>query len=227
MAPPDDNPSDGPSADEPEGEPVRGPADRDATVRDPAVRDPGAPDQVTTLRARRTGRRIMAKTEQLADAAIDLIKREAHLPSIQEEASRVAAFWSSIHSRVLALALALYVATALTGVGVAVTQGIHDWFMHLAMYVVILSFLVIYVKQHLMFRRLPRAFYAVSTTALMAFFAWVLMDLVGARQIAHGGQAVLRPAVPLLRVPAFMLLGSAATLLLHWLVLSRMRNRAT
>ena len=180
------------------------------------------PDDAATSEPRAEEESLVERTEHLADLALDRLKREAHLPSVREEASRVRAFFGGIHSRVLAAALGLYLLSALAGVGIAVLSNLADWYMHAAMYAVILSFLVIYVKAHALGRPVARAFYALSTLGLLVFFAWVLDDLVGARALVEDGQRFDRPELPLLRVPALLLLGTALVLAAHWLIVPRL-----
>ena len=165
--------------------------------------------------------KLIARTEELADRALGRLKSEVGLPNVLHEAEGIARTVRGIRSRALAATVGLYVVTASLGVAATAVEGLHDWFMHVAMYVVILSFVIIYVKSHLMQKAIPRAFYAVTTISLMCFFAWVLQDLVPARLVVVDGQAVERPAAELLRVPAVMLLVAASGLMVHWLVLAR------
>jgi hypothetical protein len=102
--------------------------------------------------------------------------------------------------------------------------------MHAAMYVVMFSFLILYVKAHLLGRRVTRAIVALMTLGQLAFFAWILFDRVPARTLIlvdHGvPRAVERPTFMLLALPASLLIVSGGMLLLHWLVLARFRRRA-
>lgn len=165
--------------------------------------------------------KLMTRTEDLADRALDRLKSEVGLPNVLEEAEGLARTVGAIRSRALAGTVALYVLTASVGIAATLVEGLHDWFMHAAMYVVILSFLVIYVKSHLMHQVVARGFYALATCALMGFFAWVLQDLVPARIIVVDGHATERAAAGLLRLPSVMLLVAASGLLVHWLFLAR------
>ncbi len=167
---------------------------------------------------------LVERTEHLADLALERLRKDAHLPSVREEASRVAAFIGGIHSRVLAATLALYLLTAVAGVTVVVISDLSDWYMHAAMYAVILSFLVIYVKAHRLGKRVSRAFYALVTLGLIAFFAWVLDDMVPARALVENSQRLDRPELPILHLPAVLLLTTGAALLVHWVVIARLRE---
>ena len=70
-------------------------------------------------------------------------------------------------------------------------SDLSDWYMHAAMYAVILSFLVIYVKAHRLGKRVSRAFYALVTLGLIAFFAWVLDDMVPVRALVENSQRLM------------------------------------
>ncbi|MGB0589017.1 MAG: hypothetical protein ACPGU1_04975 [Myxococcota bacterium] len=166
-------------------------------------------------------RKLIARTEDLADRALDRLKSEVALPNVLEEAQDVARTVGAIRSPALAAVVGFYLVTASVGVAATAVEGIHDWFMHLAMYVVVLSFLILYVKAHLLRERVARALYAVATAGFMAFFAWVLNDLVPARLVIVDAETMDRPVAQLLQVPSVMLLVAAFGLLLHWLVLAR------
>ena len=166
-------------------------------------------------------RKLIARTEDLADRALDRLKSEVALPNVLEEAQGVARTVGAIRSPALAAVVGFYLVTASVGVAATAVEGIHDWFMHLAMYVVVLSFLILYVKSHLMRKRLARASYALLTAGFMTFFAWVLNDLVPARLVVVDAETIEQPVAQLLQVPAVMLLVAALGLLLHWLVLAR------
>ena len=185
-----------------------------------AVAD-GVSHQPDTPEGQVRDRKLIARTEDLADRAYDRLKSEVALPNVLEEAEGLARTVGAIRSPALAAVVGFYVVSASVGVAATAVEAIHDWFMHLAMYVVILSFLILYVKSHLLEKRLARALYAFSTAGLMVFFAWVLQDLVAARLVVVEAEAVERLPAQLLQVPAVMLLVAAAGLILHWLVLAR------
>jgi hypothetical protein len=167
---------------------------------------------------------LVERTEQLADLALERLRQEAQLPHVGAEVSRAAVFLGSIHSRFLWWMLLSYVVVGVGGSLLALFGGLSDWYMHVAMYVVIFSFVIIYIKVHLQARRLTRAFYALVTLALLAFFAYVLDGLVPARLLVVDAEQVMRAAMPGLRVPAVGLVGVGLALVFHWLVLTRFRK---
>jgi hypothetical protein len=167
---------------------------------------------------------LVERTEHLADLALDRLRQQAHLPDVGAEVSQAAVFLRSIHSRFLWWVLFAYTGVSVAGALIALSAGLADWYMHVAMYVVIFSFLIIYVKVHLLSERFARAFYALTTLALLGFFAWVLEDLVAARLLVVDAERVMRESLPSLRVPAVGLIAVAGGLLFHWLVLARFRS---
>ncbi|MEZ4269060.1 MAG: hypothetical protein R3F39_22120 [Myxococcota bacterium] len=169
---------------------------------------------------------LVGRTEHLADLALDRLRQEAHLPNVGAEVSQAALFLGAIHSRFLWWTLLAYTLVGIAGTLIAVSGGLSDWYMHVAMYVVIFSFIIIYVKVHLQSQRFARAFYALTTLALLGFFAWVLDDLVAARVLVVDAEKVTRAALPSLRIPAVGLASVGFALLFHWLVLARFRAHA-
>jgi hypothetical protein len=106
--------------------------------------------------------------------------------------------------------------------------------MHLAMYVVLLAVTLLYVRAHQRRRRIRQALYAFGALLLIAFFAWILADLVperldvlSARARPDGvvaPQVVTRAEAPLLWLVFGMLAVTWLWLLFHWLVVSRHRS---
>ncbi len=177
---------------------------------------------------------LVDRTEGIADRALGLLPQDVGLPNVRDEAGRVAAFFGSIHSRFLLFVVLFYLAAGIAGsvialVGAPPLGALHDWFMHVGFYVVIFAFTILYVKAHLLRRRIARGVFAIVTVVLQLFFAWVLVDLVPPRIVVtpivvEGREtidAVRRGALPELWIPAVMLAASASLLLMHWLVLAR------
>lgn len=196
---------------------------------DPAL--DGAQQPITTEPSG-SGRRVGP-----ADPARAVEEHQAPLAAVRSDVGRIAAFFRSIHSRYLWAGILVYLATAVFGVVLAVVAPARDWFMHLAMYLVVFVFILFYVRAHIVHRRFARAFYAVVALALAGFFAWVLVDLVPARLEVVGGDltrpdgsvipgptVIERPATPAFLGAAALLCLTALWLAFHWLVLSRFRH---
>jgi len=142
-------------------------------------------------------------------------------------------FLRGIHSGYLLAGLALLAATAAVGVIVTLLHGFSDWFMHLAMYVVMLAFALLYVRAYQHNYRIMQAIWAIVGLALIGFFVWILLDLIPARLDLLSGrpraggftgpEVALRARAPGLWAPIAMLVLTGLWLLSHWLVLSRYR----
>lgn len=163
----------------------------------------------------------LGRSEELADRAIDRFREEARFPDVAETVGRMASFLRAVHRRFLGFTLALHVVAAGIGLFAVLRAGLADWYMHAAMYGVLLSFLVIYAKADLMGRRFARGIYAVLTTGLLLYFAWVLGDLAPAQTVVRAGEAVERAPLPLLRATAVVLASTAGAVVMHWVVLTR------
>ena len=168
---------------------------------------------------------VVHRTEELADRAIGRLRSEVQLPDVRAEAGRAAAFFGDIHSAFLRFVILFDLMTAGAGVAVALAAGLVDWYMHAAMYGVIVSFVFVYVSSHLKGSRFRRGCYALASVGLKVYFAWILVDLVPARVQMEGFEVIERPAVPTLVVPAAMLVMGASLHALHALFLARFRGR--
>ena len=194
---------------------------------EPEGTEPGTDDTLEGLADRTTA---------LADRAIDAMRREAHLPGFGsdddaadpdpgEEAGVEAVMepLGFLDSRLLTLVVVLALFTSIVGVAVVVSAGLDDWYMHAAMYTVLLSFLFIYTNSHQRLHRFARSLYAVISLTLLVVHAWILHDMVPARAVLASDGLVMRPEIPALDVPAILLLVVAVGLAVHW-VTRRDRN---
>ncbi len=117
--------------------------------------------------------------------------------------------------------LVLYLGAGLAGTLVVVFEPFRDWFMHLLMYVVILSFYLLYLKANVRRRRVMRLLTTLLTVGLAAFFAWVLSDAMPAREVAVGGDTLWRADTNALLIPIVLLVVGAALQLVHCLFAGR------
>lgn len=153
--------------------------------------------------------------------------------AMKADVGSLGVFLRSIQSGYLLAGLALLATAGIVGVVVTLLYGFSDWFMHLAMYVVLLSFTLLYVRAHQRNYRIMRAIWAVFALALIVFFAWILIDLVPQRLDVLSGrprpggftgpEVALRPHAGGLWAPIVLLCLTALWLSSHWLVLSRYR----
>lgn len=130
-------------------------------------------------------------------------------------------FVASIHSRYLVVLIALYALTAAVGTGIVVAHPFRDWYMFLAMWLVIFAFVLLYVKAHYRRTALARAVTLLFTLALMGGWAAVHYDRIPEAQVWVGNDVVRKPELPVLWWPIGGLALVAAGLVFHWLFIGR------
>lgn len=128
---------------------------------------------------------------------------------------------SSIHSRYLIGLIVLYLVTAAFGTAVVFAGPFRDWYMFLAMFLVIFAFMLLYVKAHYRKRPIIKTITLTSTLLLHAFWGVVLHDRIPARRVWYGDEVILRPALPILWVPIGGLSLVALGLVLHYTLVGR------
>jgi hypothetical protein len=131
------------------------------------------------------------------------------------------AFVRSIHSRYLIALLSLYGLTAAGGTLIVAMNPFRDWYMFLAMYLVIFAFLLLYVKAHYRGRPVVKAITLLFTLALIGFWCGMLHDRIPAQRVWFGTEVIARDALPILWAPIGGLLGVALLLVAHWAVIGR------
>jgi hypothetical protein len=161
---------------------------------------------------------IAQRTERLADQVIDKFRSDSHIPDVQAKAERVRDTLRSVESFALRTVLAALAAAALSGMASVLLSGVVDWYMHLAMYLLTATVVVMYVRAHQLKRRLARWINGLVAIGLLSFYVWVLGDLAGPRLEAHGAEPVLRRGMPELYLTGTFLALSATALLVHLLV---------
>ncbi|MFO0751227.1 MAG: hypothetical protein U1F43_36995 [Myxococcota bacterium] len=173
----------------------------------------------------------------MAELASDVVAPVAPVSSaVRADVKGLAAFLRGIHSGYLLVGIGLYVLTAVAGTIVVVTRGFSDWYMHLAMQVILFAFVLLYVRAHQLGRKVVRGIYAVLTLALLGFYAWILVDLVPQRLDVLSGrprpdgltgpEVVMRPSAEALYLVVAGLGVVIVWLVAHWLVLGRFRSEA-
>ncbi len=172
----------------------------------------------------------------LAELASDVVSPVVPVGSaVRADVNRLKTFLRSIQSGYLLAGLGVYVLTAAVAMIVVATRQFSDWYMHLAMLVILGAFVLLYVRAHQLGRRVVRGIYAVLTLALLAFYAWILVDLVPPRLDVlsdrlradglRGPEVVLRPAADELWVVVVGFVVIVVWLAAHWLVLGRYQER--
>lgn len=195
-------------------------ASQDSPDEPPADADPGPEPEPET---------VAAEVASDVRAAISPVRS-----AVQADVGSFRAFLGSIQSGYLLAGLFLLAATAAAGVLITLLTGFSDWYMHAAMYLVLMSFALLYVRAHQRGFRIMRAIWALGGLALIAFFVWILIDLVPARLDVLSGrprpggltgpEVALRPRADGLWVVVVMLGLVGLWLASHWLVLARYRG---
>ncbi len=137
--------------------------------------------------------------------------------AFKADVGRVASFFRDIQSGYLKIGLLALGLTACLGVGIALSHGFRDWYMHLGMYLVIGAFVLLYVRAHLRRLWLLKWIWGLVALGLFGFFSWILVDLIPERLEVVSG---VRPAVET-RAKAGALMWPASLLVVHasWLAL--------
>ena len=118
----------------------------------------------------------------------------------------------------LVVSLVLYLGSGLAGTRVVLINDFGDWFMYPAMFLVILSFFLFYLKANVRRRGIARVVAAFFTVLLAAFFAWILSDQMPARTIVGSdGGSQFRGDIKGLMVPVVLLVAGAMVHTLHCL----------
>ena len=173
---------------------------------------------------------MVDRAEVLAERAMSAFAEKLELPSVRDEATRALGFLVSIDSWSLRFVVATLIAASLSGftialVGIEPVGTLPDWHMHGAMYIALTSFCMLYVKAHRRGRLFGSILLSVVCIGLFVFFAWILFDRVPVRTLVFVEsdlpRAVRRPSMPVLAVPGWLLLVSAAGLCFHVLVSMR------
>jgi len=196
--------------------------------------DPNAPETGPTSPSGVSARDAAESETVAAEVASDVRAAIAPVRSaMKADVGSLGTFLRSIQSGYLLAGLGLLAATGVVGVLVTLLTGFSDWFMHLAMYGVLLSFALLYVRAHQRNYPVMRAIWAILALALIVFFIWILIDLVPSRLDVLSGrprpggftglEMAQRPQAGGLWAPIVMLSLTVVWLTSHWLFLSRYR----
>ena len=176
---------------------------------------------------------MVDRAEELAERAMSAFADKLELPSVRDEASRAIGFLASIDSWSLRFVVATVLSGSIAGfsivlVGIEPVGALPDWHMHGAMYIAVISFLMLYIKAHRGGRLFGSFMFAFLSAALCVFFAWILFDRIPERTLIFVEddvpRAALRPTFRALAVPAWLLLCGAAGLCFHVLVPGRKKR---
>jgi hypothetical protein len=155
--------------------------------------------------------------------------------AVRDDVGRLRALVVSVRSPLTLVGFSVTLAASVVGMVTVLVVGFHDWYMHLGMHLVMHALVLLYFRALVRRRRFRLAGYALVTTAMMVFFAWVLVDLgpprleiVGDMALPEGGTAPrveLRGEAGALVVAAALYGASALWLLAHWVIVMVLRRR--
>lgn len=162
-----------------------------------------------------------AEPAEPAESAAESSEPAETEPAPEEDDQGIADTLRRVQSRFMAGLLLAYAVAAGVGIGTVVLFGVRDWFLFVAMYLVVLAYLSAYLKAHQRRRPVLKLISLVSTVALTVFWCFILIDRIPARKVFDGGEVVTREAMGTLWISVALLLGVCVGLLVHVLYVGR------
>jgi len=132
---------------------------------------------------------------------------------------------SKLHNRYLIAMLATYLLAAVVAMLAVLFNPVRDWPLFGGMYLVVISYMILYIKATQRGRPVLRFLSLIISEGLLAFWIWVQLDRIPPRKVFYGGEVVERPELTLLWVPIVLLGFVALILLSHWLYLGRLTEK--
>ncbi len=121
-----------------------------------------------------------------------------------------------VHSRYLTALLVLYCVAVGIGMGTVLLHPVRDWILFLGMFLVILAYLVTYIKAHQRGRRILRFFGMITTELLLFFWGFILADRIAPRKVFADGRVTERAEMSMLWAPVIIMGVVAVMLFVHW-----------
>ena len=128
-----------------------------------------------------------------------------------------------VQSRSVIAILSLYALSGTTCMAILMGQPVRDWYLFLAMYLLIFVYVIAYLKAHQRKLRTLRFVSLMSAEVLMIFWAFILIDRIPARRVFVDGQVLERPMMEMLWLPVGLLGLVGIGLFVHWAALGRNR----
>jgi len=107
------------------------------------------------------------------------------------------------------------------GTGLVVVAGFRDWYMFLAMFTVILVFLLLYIKAHFQRRSVAKFVSYLFTSLLMSYWVFILYDRIPARRVWVDGEVVMREHAGSLWIPMLMTAFAILWFAVHFFLVGR------
>ncbi len=131
-----------------------------------------------------------------------------------------------VHSRYLTALLVLYCVGVGIGMGTVLLYPVRDWILFLGMYLVILAYMVTYIKAHQRGRKVLRFFGLITTELLLVFWCFILVDRIEPRAVFTDGKVQVREAMTMLWGSVIPLGIVGLMLAVHWAWVGRFKERA-
>lgn len=132
---------------------------------------------------------------------------------------------SQINSRYLTVLLLSYLVAMGVGTLTVLINPVRDWLLFGGMFLVILAYIILYLKSHQKKRTVLRLLSLVISEILIAFWVFILVDRIPERMVFIEGEIQIRPALTLLWVPVVLLCIVAIGMVVHWAYVGRIADR--
>jgi hypothetical protein len=168
------------------------------------------------------------KTQEVLEEAGDPSPGGSEIADLVNELNPVADLGdtlSKLNSRYLTVLLLTYLVATGVGMLTVLINPVRDWLLFGGMFLVILSYIILYIKAHQKKRPMLRFLSLVFSVLLLSFWTYILLDRIPERMIFVKGETLVRPSLTLLWVPILLLGLVAVGLLAHWAIVSRMVER--
>jgi hypothetical protein len=132
---------------------------------------------------------------------------------------------SKLNSRYLTVLLLTYLVATGVGMLTVLINPVRDWLLFGGMFLVILAYIILYIKAHQKKRPILRLLSLAFSVSLLSFWTYILLDRIPERMVFVNGEILVRPPLTLLWVPILLLGLVAIGLVAHWAFISRMVER--
>ena len=133
---------------------------------------------------------------------------------------------TKVQSRYIIAMLLSFLAATVVGMVSVLTNPVRDWPLFGGMFLVVLSYMVLYIKAHQRRRKILRTISMAMSEALIVFWVAILVDRIPARKVLIDGVVVQREAMPLLWLSVILVGLSGLIMFFHWAYLGRKVEQA-
>jgi hypothetical protein len=130
-----------------------------------------------------------------------------------------------IHSRYLLVLLSLFGVAAAVTMAMVILNPVRDWFLFMAMYLVLFAYLILYIKAHQKKHRILRFLSLLTCSLLLTFWIAILIDRIPARWVFVDEAIIQRPDMPALWAAVGLLGVVGVGLWVHWGYVGRFHEK--